>query len=49
MTIIAIGWTIGNKKALATILPTKYWENVYIASPHFVINDIIQETHLIRL
>jgi intergrase/recombinase len=28
MTIIAIGWTWGNKKALATILPTKYWENL---------------------
>jgi hypothetical protein len=26
MTIIAIGWTRGNKKALVTILPTKYWE-----------------------
>ena len=25
MTIIAIGWTRGNKKALATILPTIYW------------------------
>ena len=25
MTIIAIGWTRGNKKALATILPTRYW------------------------
>jgi hypothetical protein len=24
MTIIAIGWTRGNKKALATILPTNY-------------------------
>ncbi|HEY6886098.1 MAG TPA: hypothetical protein VI278_18865 [Nitrososphaeraceae archaeon] len=28
MTIIAIGWTRGNKKALATILPTKYWEKL---------------------
>ena len=27
-TIIAIGWTRGNKKALATILPTKYWEKL---------------------
>ena len=26
LTIIAIGWTRGNKKALATIIPTKYWE-----------------------
>jgi len=25
MTVIAIGWARGNKKALATILPTKYW------------------------
>jgi hypothetical protein len=28
MTIIAIGWTRGNKKALATILPTKHWEKL---------------------
>jgi intergrase/recombinase len=28
MTVIAIGWTRGNKKALATILPTKYWEKL---------------------
>ena len=28
MTIIAIGWTRGNKKALATILPTKYWDGL---------------------
>jgi intergrase/recombinase len=27
LTIIAIGWKIGNKKALATIIPTQYWEN----------------------
>ena len=26
LTIIAIGWTRGNKKALATIIPTQYWE-----------------------
>ena len=26
LTIIAIGWTRGNKKALATIIPTKYWQ-----------------------
>ena len=26
LTIIAIGWTRGNKKALATIIPTGYWE-----------------------
>jgi intergrase/recombinase len=28
ITIIAIGWTRGNKKALATILPTKYWDKL---------------------
>ena len=28
MTVIAIGWTRGNKKAIATILPTKYWEKL---------------------
>ena len=28
MTIMAIGWTKGNKKALATILPTKYWDKL---------------------
>ena len=26
LTIIAIGWSRGNKKALATIIPTHYWE-----------------------
>ena len=26
LTIIAIGWTRGNKKTLATIIPTHYWE-----------------------
>ena len=26
LTIISIGWTRGNKKALTTIIPTKYWE-----------------------
>jgi len=26
LTIIAIGWARGNKKALATIILTKYWE-----------------------
>jgi hypothetical protein len=31
LTIIAIGWTRGNKKkALATIIPTKYWEKFRI-------------------
>jgi hypothetical protein len=28
MTIIAISWTRGNKKALATILAIKYWEKL---------------------
>ena len=28
MTIIAIGWTRGNKKVLATILPTQYWNKL---------------------
>jgi intergrase/recombinase len=39
MTIIAIGWTRGNKKALATILPTKYWEKLRIL-PRFDYTDI---------
>ena len=43
LTIIAIGWTRGNKKALATIIPTMYWEKfrslekfayTYIAATH---------------
>ena len=32
MTIIAIGWTRGNKKALATILPTQYWNKLRVIS-----------------
>ncbi|HEX5978873.1 MAG TPA: hypothetical protein VFY68_16435, partial [Nitrososphaeraceae archaeon] len=39
MTIIAIGWTRGNKKALATILPTYYWKKLR-AVPKFDYNDI---------
>lgn len=39
MTIIAIGWTRGNKKALATILPTNYWEKLR-ALPMFDYTDI---------
>jgi hypothetical protein len=39
MTIIAIGWTRGNKKALATILPTKYWEKLH-NMPKFDYTDI---------
>ena len=27
-TVISIGWTRGNKKALATILPNKYWQKL---------------------
>jgi hypothetical protein len=39
MTIIAIGWTRGNKKALATILPTNYW-NMLKALSRFDYSDI---------
>jgi len=39
MTIIAIGWTRGHKKALATILPTKYWEKLR-NMPKFDYTDI---------
>jgi intergrase/recombinase len=39
MTIIAIGWTRGNKKALATIIPTKYW-NKLRTQPKFDYYDI---------
>ena len=39
MTIIAIGWARGNKKALATILPTKYWEKLR-NMPKFDYTDI---------
>ena len=28
MTVISIGWTRGNKKALATIIPKKHWEKL---------------------
>ena len=28
MTVIAIGWSRGNKKAIATVLPTNYWERL---------------------
>jgi hypothetical protein len=28
MTVIAIGWSRGNKKAIATILPTIFWEKL---------------------
>ena len=39
MTIIAIGWTRGNKKALATIIPTKFW-NKLRTLPKFDYYDI---------
>jgi intergrase/recombinase len=39
MTIIAIGWTRGNKKALATILPLNYWERLRMLA-RFDYNDI---------
>ncbi len=39
MTIIAIGWTRGNKKALATILPTNYWNKLKALS-RFDYSDI---------
>jgi intergrase/recombinase len=28
LSVIAINWSRGNKKALATIIPTAYWENL---------------------
>jgi hypothetical protein len=42
MTIIAIGWTRGNKKALATILPTNYWEKLRTL-PKFDYIDIAEK------
>jgi intergrase/recombinase len=45
MTIISIGWTRGNKKALATILPINYW-NKLRSLPKFDYNDIVA-THRI--
>jgi hypothetical protein len=45
MTIIAIGWTRGNKKALATILPTNYWKKLRTV-PKFDYSDI-SATHKI--
>ena len=43
MTIIAIGWTRGNKKALATILPTKFWDKLR-ALPKFDYYDQVITT-----
>ena len=45
LTIIAIGWTRGNKKALATIIPTHYWEK-FRALQKFDYNDMVA-THKI--
>ena len=45
LTIIAIGWTRGNKKALATIIPTKYWKK-FRALQKFDYTDIVA-THKI--
>lgn len=39
LSVIAIGWTRGNKKALATILPTSYW-NKLRSLPRFDYHDI---------
>jgi intergrase/recombinase len=39
LTIIAIGWTRGNKNALATIIPTKFWEK-FRSLEKFDYNDI---------
>jgi intergrase/recombinase len=39
LTIISIGWTRGNKKALATIIPTQYWEK-FRSLQKFDYNDI---------
>jgi hypothetical protein len=39
MVIIAIGWTRGNKKALATIIPVSYW-NKLRTLPKFDYSDI---------
>ena len=45
LTIIAIGWTRGNKKALATIIPTEYWKK-FRALQKFDYTDIFA-THKI--
>jgi intergrase/recombinase len=45
MIIISIGWARGNKKALATIMPTKYWNKLGIL-PKFDYYDI-SATHKI--
>jgi hypothetical protein len=45
MTVIAIGWSRGNKKAIATILSTKFWDKLRLMQK-FDINDI-QAAHKI--
>jgi intergrase/recombinase len=45
ITVIAIGWSRGNKKAIATIFPTRYWERLR-SMPKFDIYDI-QAAHRI--
>jgi hypothetical protein len=42
LTIVAIGWTRGNKKALATILLTEYWEKLRTL-PKFDCIDIAEK------
>ena len=48
LTIIAIGWTRGNKKASATIIPTKYWEKFRILQK-FDYNDIVAIHKLMKI
>ena len=45
LSVIAINWTRGNKKALATIIPTSYWEKLR-SLPKFDEHDI-QAAHKI--
>ena len=45
MSVIAINWSRGNKKALATIIPTVYWERLR-NMPKFDLYDI-QAAHKI--
>ena len=47
MTIIAIGWTRGNKKALATVMPTKYWDRLRTL-PKFDYYDISADHKIMK-
>jgi len=47
MTIIAIGWTRGNKKALATVMPTKYWDRLKTL-PKFDYYDISADHKIMK-